>query len=91
METLVKADIFFFISSIAVVVVSVSIALGVYYVIGAIKRFEEYAENLEESLKERSEDVKGITEEVKEITDDIRESFLYNLLFKKKKKRKSSK
>lgn len=91
MDTLIKADIFFFITSIAVVVVTIGILIGVYYVVGAVRQLEEYAERIENKLQERSDDVKDIADDVKGMAGDIRESFIYNLLFQKKKKRKNSK
>ncbi len=88
MDTLVKADIFFFITSIAVIAVSIGILVGIYYIIRAIKKFEDYADRLEKEVKEKRDEVEEIKNDVKEIAQDIRESFVYNLLFKKGKKRK---
>jgi hypothetical protein len=89
METLVKADIFFFISSISVLVVSVGILIGIFYAVRAIKRFEKYAENLEIKMKEKTAEVNDIADDVKNIVSDVKESLVYNFLFSKKKKRKT--
>ena len=80
MDTLVKADIFFFVTSIAVVLVSGALLYAIYYVLGAVKRLETYVEKIEANMKDASR-------EAKEIGEDIRESFLYNLIFKKKKRK----
>ena len=76
-----KADIFFFVTTIAVVVLSVAILYSLFYIVSAFKRLEAYAEKIERNMEDASV-------EVKEIGEDIRESFLYNFLFKKKKRNK---
>ncbi|CAN5152525.1 hypothetical protein BH11PAT3_BH11PAT3_0710 [soil metagenome] len=75
-----KADIFFFVTTIAVVVVSIAVLASLYYVVGAFKRLEAYAVRIEENMKDASA-------EVKEMGEDIRDSFIYNFIFKKKKRR----
>jgi HAMP domain-containing protein len=77
-----KADIFFFISSIAVVVVSIGILIAGYYITRSLQKIERLAERLEEKMVDA-------TEEVREIGGNIKESFLYNLIFKKKKRTKN--
>ncbi len=76
-----KADIFFFISSIAVVVVSVGILIVGYYIVHSLRRIEKFAERLEERIADTSDEVKAMGE-------NIKESFIYNLIFKKKRKAK---
>lgn len=84
MDSVMQADIFFFISSIAVVVVSIGILVASYYVIRLLRRIELFAEKWEERMYDATEEVKGIG-------DDIKKSFLYNLIFKKKKQGKINK
>ncbi|MDB5266602.1 MAG: hypothetical protein JWN89_417 [Parcubacteria group bacterium] len=79
MDTLVHADIFFFVTTIAVVLVSAGLLWALVYIVGAVKRLEVYVHKIAENTKDA-------TEEVKEMGEDIRDSFLYQLLFKKKKK-----
>lgn len=81
MDSVVKADIFFFISSIAVVVVSAGLLVAGYYITRSLQRIERLAGRLEEKMIDA-------TDEVKEIGENIKESFLYNMIFKKKKKTK---
>ncbi len=81
MDTIMKADIFFFITTIAVVVLTVAILAALYYVVGAMKRLEAYADRIEDKLMDASV-------EVREMGEDIRDSFIYNLIFKKKKRKK---
>lgn len=64
METFMKADIFFFITTIAVVVLTIFVAITLYYVIQILANFRKIsdimrggAENVEESIKEVSENL----------------------------------
>ncbi|MES2214143.1 MAG: hypothetical protein V4465_02005 [Patescibacteria group bacterium] len=84
MDTLVHADIFFFVTTIAVVLLTLGLLWGIFYVVGALKRLEVYVHTIAENTKDASE-------EVKEMGEDIRDSFLYQFLFKKKKKQKHGK
>lgn len=81
MDTLMKADIFFFVTTIAVVIVAVAILAALYYVVGAVKKLEAYADRIEDKLMDASV-------EVREMSEDIRDSFIYNLIFKKKKRKR---
>lgn len=81
MDTLMKADIFFFVTTIAVVLVSGVVAWALLYIVGAVKRLEAYADKIAENTKDASA-------EVKEMGEDIRGSILYNFLFKKKRHKK---
>lgn len=83
MDTIMKADIFFFVTTISVVVVSAALLFGIYYIVGAVRRFESYAERIESNMKDASD-------EVRELGEDIRESFIYNFIFKKKKNARKS-
>ncbi len=87
MDTLVKADVFFFITSIAVIAVTVGILIGIYYIVQTVRRIEGYAETIEKKMKEKKEEVDDITDDVKDMVNDIKDSFIYNLLFTKKRKR----
>ena len=64
MESLMKADIFFFITAVAVVVLTVFVAIALYYIIQILANFRKIsdimrggAENVEESIKEVSENL----------------------------------
>lgn len=80
MDTFMKADIFFFVTTIAVVVVSIGIIVSLYYIVGAFKRLEGFVESIESNTKDASA-------EVKEMVEDFKGSFVYNFLFRKKRKR----
>lgn len=84
MDTLMKADIFFFVTTIAVIiflVLGVVISVYVIRILGNIKRASE---KLEES-------VGNIGEQAEALGDKIAESFLFNLLFGKKAKKRTMK
>lgn len=77
-----KADIFFFVSTIAVVIVAIFISILLYYAILAFRRMGQLIDKVEENMN-------NANIHVKEIVDQIKESFLFNLFFPKKKKRRS--
>ncbi len=85
METLVKADIFFFVTTIAVVLVSIFLGVALYYAIVALRKIRELCDMVEKNIDTTNEELKGIISRIKE-------SFLFNLLFAKKtlKKKRSS-
>lgn len=74
-----KADVFFFVTTIAVVVVSIGILVALYYIVSAVRRLESFADKIESSMKDASA-------EVREMADDLKDSFVYNFLFKKKRR-----
>lgn len=82
METLIHADIFFFITSFAVIFVTVGLIVTFIYIIRAARKVELYADKIGREMKETGN-------EVRDMTSEIRESFLFNLLFKKKRGSKS--
>lgn len=72
-----KADIFFFITTIAVVFLSILLGVALYYIITTFRRLRTLCEKVEQNI-----DIANI--HVKEITTKIKESFLFNLIFGKK-------
>ena len=77
-----KADIFFFITSISVVLVSTFIIITLIYVIKVFRRILSLSDKLNVG-------VENVGDQVKEITSHIKESFLFNLIFVKKKTKKN--
>ncbi len=84
METLVQADIFFFISSISTIIFTLLVSIALYYLIRALQAFKRISEELEAHLGDAGEYVKDITERVTE-------SSVFNFLFPHKKKRTKAK
>lgn len=81
MDTLMKADIFFFISSISAVVFLILGCIVFYYVIRILVNFKEVTEVLKSKIEIVGDDVHALAR-------DVRESFVFALLFGKKKKKK---
>lgn len=79
MDTLLKADIFFFISSIGFLVLWILTAVFLFYLIRAAKIFSRIMEKIEKNI----DDVGDMT---KEMLEDIRENVIFKFLFGKKKK-----
>ena len=80
METLIKADVFFFVTTIAVVLVTLATLLVSYYVIRTLEQGRR-------ALKEVEEHVGDTSDEVKDLILDLRESMAFKFLFGKKRKR----
>lgn len=83
MDTLMKADIFFFVTTIAVVFVSIFLMVLFYYMIVAVRRLRALTDMVEKNIT-------SANEHVQEIATQIKESFIFNLLFPKRRKRKKS-
>lgn len=78
-----KADIFFFISSIASVVLAVLLAVALYYFIKAGKNLYLISEKLQEHFKESEEFVL-------DLKDRLEENMLFRLFFPPARNRKRS-
>lgn len=74
METVMKADIFFFISSIATVIIAVLLSIVLYYFIKAGKNLYLISEKLQDHFKESEEFV----DELKERLED---NMIFRLFF----------
>ncbi len=74
METLIKADIFFFISTIATVVLAILIAILLYYLIMAGKNLYTLSESLKGDFKESEEFIMDLKER-------LENSFLFRMFY----------
>jgi len=81
MESILKSEIFFFISSISVVLITIVILIFGFYLIRTMKNFSEISEDLRKT-------VDGATSSLSEIGDNIKESSLFRFFFSKKRKTK---
>ena len=79
-DTLVHADIFFFVTTIAVALLSIAALIVAFYLIKALAQAQRALSEVEEHAGEISEDVK-------DVLYDLRESAAYRFLFKRKRKR----
>ena len=81
MDTLLKANIFFFVTTIAVIVFLVLGSIMFFYIIGILRNIKKASDKIEEKI-----DAAG--EQVDTLYHSISNSFLFHLLFGKKKKTK---
>lgn len=79
-----KADIFFFISSIASVVLAVLLSVALYYFIKAGKNLYRISEKLQDHFKESEEFVF-------DLKDRLEENIIFRLFFPPARKRKHAK
>ncbi len=79
MESVLKSDVFFFISSIAVIIFTVVFIIVGFYFIKMMRNFSQISERLKET-------VEGATSSLEEVGDSIKESPVFTFFFGKKKK-----
>lgn len=84
METLIKADIFFFISSIATIILTVLISILLVYLIRAGKNFHMISEALKKDL-EYSE------EYIEDLWDRLENNAFFRMLFASSRRHKKQK
>ncbi len=68
MESLMQANIFFFITSIAVVVLAILVGIAVYYLIKILKNFKEISDTLKGGVKNAKGEVKKIYKNITNLT-----------------------
>lgn len=83
MQTLIKADIFFFVTTICVVFISIFLIIF----LAKLARLLESVRKLTDMIKDKTFD---ISEDAKEILERIENSFIFNLIFPKKIKSRAS-
>lgn len=79
-----QSQVFFFISSVGFVILSILVAVLMYYLIRAAKTFERIMAKLER-------DIENIGDATAEMLDDLRESSLFRFFVKRVKKKKKAK
>ncbi len=84
MNNLIQADIFFFISSIAVALLILVLLVTLYYVRQILANFRDISRTLKKTVDTSSENIENIFE-------DIEDSRIYTFLFGKKKKKQKQK
>jgi uncharacterized protein YoxC len=80
MDTIIKADVFFFVATIALVLVTLAILFIAYYAVRTLEQGRR-------ALKEVEEHVGDTSDDVKDLILDLRESTAFRFLFGKKRKR----
>lgn len=84
MESILRSDIYFFITSIAVVVISSFILVALFYFIKILRNFYKISEILKNYAL-------NTETELKEIGEHIRQSRLFTFFFGKEKKKEENK
>ena len=77
MDTLIHADIFFFVSTICFVVLTGLLVVMFTYVIGILRRIRAVSDKI-------GDNVEHISEDARDFIKDVRESGVYRMLFGKK-------
>ncbi|MFA6397939.1 MAG: hypothetical protein WDK96_03820 [Candidatus Paceibacterota bacterium] len=80
MESILKADIFFFISSISVVIITLVLLVAGFYFIKIIRNFYK----ISNILKDYTENA---NKELRDMGDHVRNSSLFTFLFGREKKK----
>jgi membrane protein implicated in regulation of membrane protease activity len=91
METIIKADIFFFITSIAVVVFTLSMIVVMFYVTRILKDMKHISETISRESDKLVGDIESIREVVKEEGGKVKNiyDFFISLFNQRQKMRKS--
>jgi len=84
METVMKADIFFFISSIASVALAIMLSAALFYFIKAGRNLYHISEKLQDHFKESEEFVL-------DLKDRLEENMIFRLFFPPARNKKSAK
>ncbi len=84
MDTFMKADIFFFVTTIAVIAFLIMGSIAFYYLIGILRNVKHASDKFKGAID-------AANEHAHELYHEIRESFLFNLIFRKKSRGASKK
>lgn len=82
MNTLIHADIFFFISSIGFILLFIFLIIGVVQVVRLLR-------SLNEALDALKAKVKGIEADAEDILEEVRDSMIFRLLFGRKNRKRT--
>jgi hypothetical protein len=80
-ETLIRADIFFFISSVFVIVLTVGCVLALFYIIPTLKNIRHISSVAKEEGDKLADDIDGLRTTVKEKGAKVKSFFDYFLTF----------
>lgn len=81
MESVLKSEVFFFISSISVILITVIFVIIGFYLIKMMRNFSHISERLKRT-------VDGAASSLEEVGDNIKDSPIFTFFFGKKKKTK---
>ena len=80
MEELMKADLFFFITTVAVILLTVFVIIALYYIIRIVRNVRDITERVDEGSKALGEDLKELRTKVKSNGFTLR---LFSALFRR--------
>ncbi len=80
MQTFIHADIFFFVTTIAVIMFLILGSIAFYYIIGILRNIKKASDKIEQKIEVASE-------HADDLYHSIKESFLFAMLFGKKKEK----
>ena len=81
MDPIMKSEIFFFITSVSVVVITVILAIAGYYVIKTLQNLRDISETLKKAAHQTESDIE-------EIRERVTGSTLFTFIFGKKRKKR---
>ena len=84
MDSILRSEIYFFISSISVIIITVILIIIGFYLIKIMRNFSIISERLKET-------VDGTATSLEEVGDSIKESYLFRLFFGGSKRKKNRK
>jgi len=84
MESILKSDIFFFIASLATVIMTIVLAIAGFYLIGILRNFHAISSVFKKA-------VDNADESLEEIAKSIKNSLLFQFIFGKKQQKKPRK
>ena len=82
-QTLIHADIFFFIASIGFTVVTIALLIGLFYIIRVVRSVDRITTKIEIGIDTVSDDAK-------DLVADLRDSMAFRMIFGGQRKRKKS-
>jgi len=82
METILKSEIFFFITSISVIIITIILTVAGFYLIKIMKNLSK----ISDELKNATDNVES---NIEEIGERVKESRVFNFIFGKKKSKKT--
>jgi uncharacterized protein YoxC len=92
MDTLIHADIFFFISTIALVFISLALIIALMYLIKILRNVSEVSEKVKEESMEIIDDVKHLRHDIKHEGFRLGSLFsFFTTLFKRSRRKKHEK
>ena len=82
-QTLIHADIFFFISSIGFILVTIALLIGLFYIIRVVRSVDRITVKIEDGIDTVGDDAKNLI-------SDLRDSMAFRMIFGGRKRKITS-